>query len=241
MTLIVTIEILITGYLIGSVPFALLLARCWGAGDLRLVGSGNPGAANVFRTSGARAGLLVAILDILKGAASVGIAARLSAGQTAPALAGLAAIVGHVYPVWLRCRGGKGVATACGVFAVLTPLAAPPAMAVFIATVWATRYVSLGSVLASIALPPIAYATGSPMPAVAVACAASVLIIFRHRSNLERLRAGTEHRLVLRQAPAARASAGTRRAHDPSASDSLELERPEWGPGAVNRAGPRER
>jgi glycerol-3-phosphate acyltransferase PlsY len=190
--------VILAAYLIGSVPFALLLARRWGARDLRLIGSGNLGAANVLRASGVRAGVLVAILDILKGALSVVLAERLSANAAAPAAAGLAAVVGHIYPVWLRFRGGKGVATACGVFFVLTPLAVPPALAIFTATVWATRYVSLGSVAASIALPAIAYVTAAPALAVAAACCASVLILFRHRTNLGRLRMGTEPRLGLR-------------------------------------------
>ena len=190
--------IVIIAYFIGSVPFALILARRWGAADLRRIGSGNLGATNVLRASGVTAGALVAALDIAKGAASVLLAARLSPDVAAPAAAGLAAIIGHIYPVWLRFRGGKGVATACGVFSVLAPLAVPPALAVFVLAVWATKYVSLGSVLASLALPPIAYATGSPAPAIVAACAAATLIVFGHRSNLMRLRAGTERRLGVR-------------------------------------------
>lgn len=185
-------------YLIGSIPFALLMARRWGAADLRLVGSGNLGAANVMRTSGVAAGLLVAVLDMAKGAASVWLADRFTTNAAAPAAAGVAAIVGHIYPVWLRFRGGKGVATACGVFSVLTPMAIPPALAIFVGTVWLTNYISLGSVLASLALPPLAYATGSPSTAVAAAGAAAALIIFRHRSNVARLRAGTERRMGAR-------------------------------------------
>jgi len=185
-------------YLIGSIPFALLLARRWGAIDLRRVGSGNLGAANVMRTSGVTAGILVAILDITKGAASVMLAARLSGNAAAPAAAGLAAIVGHIYPIWLRFRGGKGVATACGVFSVLTPLAIPPALAIFLITVTLTKYISLGSLLATIALPPLAYALGSEAAAVVAACVAAAIIVFRHRSNLARLRTGTERRLGAR-------------------------------------------
>ena len=198
--------VIVIGYLIGSVPFALLLARYLGAADLRQVGSGNLGAANVLRTSGVRAGMLVAALDIAKGAASVLLAFRLSPEAAAPAAAGLAAIVGHVYPVWLRFRGGKGVATACGVFMVLAPFAVIPAMMLFVLTVWATKYVSLGSVLASLALPAIAYATGSPGQAVIATCAAAALILFRHHSNLTRLFEGTERRLGRRDASAALAS-----------------------------------
>ena len=190
--------ILLLAYLIGSVPFALLLARRWHVADLRLVGSGNLGAANVMRASGVTAGILVALLDMTKGAASVWLAERFTTSTVVPAAAGVAAIVGHVYPVWLRFRGGKGVATACGVFSILAPAAVPPALAVFVVTVWATKYVSAGSVLATLSLPPIAYATGSPAAAVLAACAAAALILFRHRANLARLRAGTERRIGAR-------------------------------------------
>lgn len=190
--------VIIIAYLIGSIPFALLLARRWGARDLRRIGSGNIGAANVLRATGLTAGVLVAVLDIAKGAASVIVAQRLSPGPTSGAVAGLAAIVGHIYPVWLRFRGGKGVATACGVFSVLTPLAVPPALAIFVVTVWTTRYISLGSLLATLALPPIAYAIGDSAAAVVAAFAAAAIIVFRHRSNLLRLRTGTERRMGAR-------------------------------------------
>ena len=189
--------VIAAAYLIGSIPFALILSRRWGA-DLRQVGSGNMGAANVMRASGVSAGVLVAVLDMAKGAASVWIASRVSDGTELPAAAGLAAILGHIYPIWLRFRGGKGVATACGVFSMLTPLSVPPAIALFALTVWFTQYVSLGSVLASMALPPLAYALGSPMPAVIAAGAAAAIIVFRHRSNVLRVWLGTERRLGAR-------------------------------------------
>jgi acyl phosphate:glycerol-3-phosphate acyltransferase len=188
---------IVAAYLIGSIPFALILARRSGT-DLRVVGSGNLGAANVMRASGVRAGVCVALLDMAKGAASVWVAERVSAGAMLPAAAGVAAIVGHIYPVWLKFRGGKGVATACGVFSVLTPLAVPPALAIFAAVVWLTKYISLGSVIASVVLPPIAYALGSAPPAVNAALAAATIIVFRHRSNVARLRTGTERRLGVR-------------------------------------------
>jgi glycerol-3-phosphate acyltransferase PlsY len=189
--------VVLLAYLIGSIPFALILARRLGT-DLRQVGSGNLGAANVMRASGVRAGVLVAALDMAKGAASVWIASRVSDGPDLPAAAGLAAIIGHVYPIWLRFRGGKGVATACGAFAVLTPLALPPALAIFAGVVWLTQYISLGSVLASMALPPLAYALGSPAPAVVAAAAAAAIIVFRHRSNVLRVWMGTERRVGAR-------------------------------------------
>jgi len=197
------IAVIVASYLIGSVPFALLLARRWGAPDLRRVGSGNLGASNVLRMSGVTAGVLVAALDVTKGAVSVMLAERLSGNAAAAPAAGLAAIVGHVYPVWLRFRGGKGVATACGVFSILAPLAVAPALGIFVTVVWISKYVSLGSVLASLALPPLAYIVGSSPSAVLVACAASAMIVFRHRSNLTRLRGGTERRLGAREPEAA--------------------------------------
>jgi acyl phosphate:glycerol-3-phosphate acyltransferase len=189
--------LVVTAYLIGSVPFALILARRMGTADLRRIGSGNIGAANVLRTSGVGAGVTVMLLDIAKGAGSVMLVQRFDGGAVTAA-AGLAAIVGHVFPVWLRFRGGKGVATACGVFSVLTPLAVGPALAVFLCAVWMTRYISVGSILASVALPPIAYATGSPPPVLGAALTASTLILIRHRTNLARVLAGTEQRIGFR-------------------------------------------
>lgn len=189
---------LLVAYAIGSVPFAWLLARWWGARDLHRVGSGNIGAANVFRASGATAGILVAILDIGKGAASVVVAERMAASSGVVAAAGCAAVIGHIYPVWLRFRGGKGVATSCGVFSVLAPMPMLAAAAVFVVGVWVTRYVSLGSVIASVALPVLAIALGSAAPVVLSAGVAAFLVIFRHRSNLGRLRSGTERRLGVR-------------------------------------------
>ncbi len=189
---------ILCAYLIGSVPFAWLTARRWGARDLHAVGSGNLGAANVFRVSGPAAGMLVAFLDISKGAASVLLAERLDDSSGGSAAAGLAAIVGHIYPVWLRFRGGKGVATACGVFGVLAPLATLAAVVVFAIGVWLTRFVSVGSVLASTTLPPVALALRIQMPVVVAAAAAATLIVFRHRSNLARIRLGTERRIGVR-------------------------------------------
>ncbi len=188
----------VLAYLIGSIPFALLLARRSGT-DLRRIGSGNLGAANVLRASGVRLGVAVALLDVGKGAASVIVAQRFGGdGAAAAALAGFAAVIGHIYPVWLRFRGGKGVATACGVFSVLSPAAIPPVIGLFIVTVWVTRYVSLGSVAAAMALPPVVYTLRSPAPAFAAACAVASIILFRHRTNLARVRTGTERRIGAR-------------------------------------------
>jgi glycerol-3-phosphate acyltransferase PlsY len=189
------------GYLAGSVPFAFLLARRAGI-DVRVAGSGNVGAANVLRTAGAWRGICVMLLDVGKGVAAVGLAQLTSNGPALPAVSGAAAVVGHIYPIWLRFHGGKGVAVAAGVFGVLTPVATGVAAALFLGTVAATRYVSLGSVAATLALPPIAWLTGAPGAVVTAAAATAALIVFRHRGNLRRLRAGTERRMGRRPADA---------------------------------------
>jgi glycerol-3-phosphate acyltransferase PlsY len=185
------------GYLTGSVPFAFLLARRAGV-DVRLAGSGNVGAANVLRTTGAWRGVAVMTLDVAKGAAAIALAQLTSASGALIALSGAAAVVGHVYPVWLRFHGGKGVAVAAGVFGVLTPLATLVAAALFMLTVAWTRYISLGSIAAVVALPPVALITGAPTAVVATAAATGALILFRHRANIRRLRGGTERRMGVR-------------------------------------------
>ena len=181
-------------YLVGSVPFAWVLARRHGV-DLRRVGSGNVGASNVLRTSGVSSAVVAMCLDGAKGTLAVLVAQRLTMGEATPVAAGIASIIGHIYPVWLRFRGGKGVATAAGVFGVLAPLALAIAGGVFLLAVWVTRYISAGSLAAAVALALVAAATDAPS-AVAVGAAVSALIIVhRHRANLARLRAGTERRV----------------------------------------------
>jgi acyl phosphate:glycerol-3-phosphate acyltransferase len=182
------------GYAVGSVPFAYLLARRAGV-DVRVAGSGNVGAANVLRTSGTPLGLTVMILDVAKGAATVFAAYAGAGSNRSMAAAAAAAIVGHIYPVWLRFHGGKGVAVAAGAFSVLAPLATMLAAGVFFATVWLTRIVSLGSVAATVALPSAAWLTGAPPPVLAAAIGSGTLILFRHRANLRRIAAGTERRM----------------------------------------------
>ena len=183
------------GYLFGSVPFAFVLLRRWRGIDIRRAGSGNVGAANVLRTSGVLAAVLVMALDACKGAGSVLLMQRWAGGDAAPAAAGLAAIIGHIYPIWLRFRGGKGVATAAGVFSILTPWAMLPVVAVFVVTVWLTRFISLGSIAATVALGPLAYAFHAPSWVVLSAAGAAGVIVFRHRANLSRVWSGTERRI----------------------------------------------
>jgi len=188
------ITAVVVGYLFGSVPFGVIVARIWGAPGLRAVGSGNIGATNVARAAGGAAGVLVGALDAAKGAAGILVAERLAVSASALAIVGLAAIVGHVFPIWLGFRGGKGVATACGVFLILAPAATAAAIAAFAGTVAVTRYVSLGSLVAAMLLPLVAYLTRGATATVAAACASAVIIIVSHRTNLARLLTGAEPR-----------------------------------------------
>jgi acyl phosphate:glycerol-3-phosphate acyltransferase len=188
--------LILGGYLLGSIPFGVLLTRWFGAGDLRTIGSGNIGATNVLRTG--RKGLAAAtlILDGAKGAVAALIAARLAPqmGDSAPMLAGAAAFIGHCYPVWLKFRGGKGVATLLGIsFAIAWPIGLAFA-AVWLLAVLVTRISSLGGLIGSVAAPVTAYAIGA-QGYVTGLLALVVLLFWRHRDNLARLRAGTEPRI----------------------------------------------
>ena len=185
---------IVAGYLIGSIPFALLLGRRHGI-DIRHVGSGNVGATNVLRAVGARAAVLTLLLDAAKGTIAVFIARQLADEPSVPVLAALASIVGHVSPVWLRFRGGKGVATAGGAFGVIAPFALGVAMVAFGLTVWLTRFVSLGSIVAAATLVCVLVVTDSSLVVTGGAAIAALVIVVGHRENVARLIAGTEHRL----------------------------------------------
>jgi acyl phosphate:glycerol-3-phosphate acyltransferase len=180
-------------YLAGSAPFGLLLAKAAGAGDVRRIGSGNIGATNVLRTG--RKGLALATLglDMLKGALPVWLGYRYF-GPDLAVIAGLGAVVGHCFPVWLGFRGGKGVATAAGVMAALTPLVALIVVALFVVLVLLTRYVSLASILAAVAAGPVAFWLGH-FQAGELYLALALLIVLKHAGNIRRLLTGTESRL----------------------------------------------
>jgi glycerol-3-phosphate acyltransferase PlsY len=188
------VVVITLAYLVGSIPFAFLLSRRRGI-DLRDVGSGNVGAANVLRTSGAGAAVAAMLLDALKGVLAVVVAQRVAPGPAMPMAAGLASVIGHIYPVWLRFRGGKGVATAAGVFGVMTPGALGIACAVFLLAVWITRFVSVGSMAAAVTVAIVTATTDAPIIVSAGAALMAVIIISRHRANLSRLAAGTERRV----------------------------------------------
>ncbi len=184
--------LIVGAYLLGAVPFGLLLGRLAGV-DVRSAGSGNIGATNVARSAGRWLGLVTLLLDGLKGAV-----APLAAGWlvddsvTVQALAGGAAVVGHVFPVYLRFRGGKGVATATGVFLALTPMAALVAIGTFAAVYGVTRVVSIGSLVASLVLVGATWWLDGRLPFVILAGAVVLLIFIRHTPNLRRMWRGRE-------------------------------------------------
>ena len=191
------------GYLLGSIPFGYLIVKCRQGADVRAAGSGNIGATNVARVAGIAAGAATLLLDAGKGFLAVWGAKHLaSANITWMAIAGLAAVVGHMFPVWIDFRGGKGVATAVGVFLPICwqAIAAGAALWLVVLTVW--RYVSLASMVAAAALPMLVYVLyapghAPPLGVSLVTAVVSVLIIVKHRANFWRLLAGTENRLKI--------------------------------------------
>jgi glycerol-3-phosphate acyltransferase PlsY len=184
----------VAAYLMGSIPFAQLLSKRRGV-DLRRVGSGNVGATNLLRTLGVKPAVVAMMLDAVKGTVAVLVAQRLTSGVAAPVAAGLASMIGHVYPVWLRFRGGKGVATAAGAFAVLAPVAAAVAVGMFLLTVALTRFISVGSMVAALTLAGWAIASDAPAVVGIGAAIGAALVLFGHRANVIRLVAGTERRV----------------------------------------------
>lgn len=186
---------LLAAYLAGAIPFGYLLVRWRTGADVRASGSGNIGATNVLRTAGRAVGLATLALDIAKGWFAVWLAARLTAGSELwTSAAALAVMAGHAFPVFLRFQGGKAVASCVGAFLYLAPLPLAAVLVVFVVVVAATRYVSLGSILAAGSLPAAVWLIAHPAwPVTAAALAAGTFVIWRHRANIGRLRAGTEH------------------------------------------------
>jgi len=199
----------LAAYLLGSIPFGFLLVWLFRKEDIRAMGSGNIGATNVVRSGAKKLGILTFLLDACKGFFAVWLASRIAFApvfgssltavplQNAEALAALCAIIGHIYPVWLRFKGGKGVATALGVFLALAPVAALAGLVVFILVFALTKYVSLASILAAIAFPPAAillpHAPYGPW-LTAVIIIVPIIVIAKHHQNIARLLNGTEYR-----------------------------------------------
>jgi glycerol-3-phosphate acyltransferase PlsY len=211
--------VIIIAYLLGSIPFGYLIVRATQRADVRETGSGGTGATNVSRRAGKAAGALTLVLDALKGAAAVAIAnvvlglpvfalstslrahndSTFGSSYWCVAAAGIAVIVGHIFPIWLRFRGGKGVATGLGVFLMLSTFAVALAAVIFALVVWRTRYVSLGSILAAGSIPLFlliqhAFIGAVEMfaPVMSAAIAGAALIVFAHRKNIRRLMNGSE-------------------------------------------------
>jgi glycerol-3-phosphate acyltransferase PlsY len=192
-------------YILGSIPFGVIFARLFGSADVRKSGSGNIGATNVARVAGPLAGILTLVFDTAKGAAAVWLTGRFAHESAAwMMLAGLAALVGHCFPVWLKFKGGKGVAAALGVFLALCPAAALAALLLFMIVVAIWRYVSLGSIAAAAAMPLLMYFLWAPRHAPPLiitfgSLAAAALIICKHDGNIQRLVQGEEPKYSFRK------------------------------------------
>ena len=181
----------IIAYVLGSIPFGVLFARNRNI-DLREHGSGNIGATNVARILGKKAGALTLLGDALKGWSAVALAAWTLDAPLAVAGAGLIAFLGHLFPIFLKFKGGKGVATGLGIHLYMMPLATLGSVAVFAATLWISRYVSLSSILAAFFLPVFGIFLKMPLPYISASLAIALMVLHRHHENIQRMLAGIE-------------------------------------------------
>src|SRR5262245_50277996 len=186
------LALVVLAYLLGSLSFGLLIARLYGGADLRHSGSGNIGATNVARTMGATAGLLTLLGDGVKGLVAVLCAQAWGQASVLPALAAVAAVLGHMFPLYHGFRGGKGVATAVGVLLPTLPLPLLGGLVIWLVVVAVWRYVSAGSMLAALAVPLLAALWSYPVPLILAAALIAFLVLYKHRENLARLRQGSE-------------------------------------------------
>ncbi|RCW27852.1 acyl-phosphate glycerol-3-phosphate acyltransferase [Ciceribacter lividus] len=187
------IAVLSLGYLLGSIPFGLILTRMAGHGDLRQIGSGNIGATNVLRTGNKKLAAATLLLDALKATAAA-VAAQAVFGANAGLLAGFAAFIGHLFPVWLGFKGGKGVATYIGTLLGVMPLMVAVFAVVWLSIAFLTRYSSLSALVATLVIPVVLWITGAEEAAIVTAIM-TVVSWWRHKANIERLIAGTESRI----------------------------------------------
>ena len=185
-------------YLIGAIPTGVLLTRMVGGEDIRKAGSGNIGATNVYRVAGRKLGIITLIGDCLKGVIPLVIAQQaFTLGETSLALIAIAAFLGHCFPVYLGFKGGKGVATALGIFLVLSPLAVLCTLIVFILVLWKWRFISLASISAAATIPLFIIITERSMPLFLATLIIAGIVIWRHKTNIERLRSGSENKFNL--------------------------------------------
>jgi glycerol-3-phosphate acyltransferase PlsY len=191
----IPILVLLLAYLLGAIPFGYVLVKWKTGADVRSAGSGNIGATNVLRTTGRAAGIATLLLDIAKGYLAVWIAGRLTAHDWLwMSAAALAVMAGHAYPVFLKFKGGKAVASWVGAFLCLTPIALVAVLVVFVAVVAWTRYISMGSIIMAATLPLAVWLiVHPPLPPIMAAVIAGMFIIYKHSSNIQRLRSGREH------------------------------------------------
>ena len=189
------ILLIVAAYLIGAIPTGIILTKLAGGEDIRKAGSGNIGATNVYRVAGRTLGVLTLIGDCFKGLLPVLVATEAFALTGTPlALVALAAFIGHCYPVYLGFKGGKGVATALGIFLVLSPSSIPFTLILFVLVLWKWRYISLSSISAATVIPFLVFAIERSWPLFAVTLVIAGIVIWRHRSNIERLQSGSESR-----------------------------------------------
>lgn len=186
--------VVILCYLIGSIPFSYIFTRLFTKQDIRKKGSGNVGATNVLRTSGPAVAVLALLGDLLKGVVA-GLMALYFGAWEYIIFCSIAVVLGHCYPVALKFKGGKGVATAAGVVLALMPMVLGILALVFVTTIFITRYVSMGSITGALFLPVLIVATGRPWPYLIAGSLMCLLVIYRHRENILRLRRGTESKI----------------------------------------------
>jgi glycerol-3-phosphate acyltransferase PlsY len=181
------------GYLLGSIPTGVILAKLFSKDDPRKIGSKNIGAANIFRTAGRMLGILTLVGDLLKGAVPVVIAIQWGESDVWIAIAGLTPLLGHIFPIFLGFKGGKGVATALGVYLVISPIAVLIEFLIFAGIVWRWRFISLGSLICAITIPIlIAFFRSDSQSYFIISVIIAALILYRHQSNISRLLQGTE-------------------------------------------------
>ncbi|MDD5687573.1 MAG: glycerol-3-phosphate 1-O-acyltransferase PlsY [Elusimicrobia bacterium] len=187
--------ILLLSFLFGSIPTAYLISKIFYGIDIRNYGSGNPGATNVYRTLGKKPGIITFVIDVLKGFFPVFISKKLFSDNLLiiPVISGFLAVLGHIWTPFLRFKGGKGVATGCGIFLGLAPLSAVLAVIVFVVVLIITKYVALGSISAAISLPIFLYVLKESLILVLIAILLAFIIVWRHKSNIRKILGGVEN------------------------------------------------
>ncbi|NLJ76612.1 MAG: glycerol-3-phosphate 1-O-acyltransferase PlsY [Peptococcaceae bacterium] len=193
------ILLIVVGYLVGSLPFSYIVGRLWAGVDIRLCGSGNVGMTNVWRNAGPVAGITALILDLGKGMLAVWLARMFGSNDLIVALAGVAVLAGHSWPIFLGFKGGKLVATGVGVITAISPSVGIIAMLTWIFVTGVTRYVSVGSIIAIVSIPFVMVVFRLEPPFLALGVLAAIFAVYKHIPNIKRLLVGTEPRIVFKK------------------------------------------